>query len=200
MKAIIILLYCIASLMTNTSAQKTGGIKPTKDSMLRWHSSYTKSISKSNRIYIVRHGEKQSGNDPLLTDEGNLRAGELARKLSKEHIQKIYVSEFKRTQHTADSLLLLYKIDTVQYKADTSCINLFESISKHKDWNKPILIISHSNIIPKIIYKLGITNFPQENIPDEQFDNLYLISADKKGAVLTKMKYGKSSGSSAKMQ
>lgn len=181
-------------------AQKTGGIKPTRDSMLRWHSVYNKSTNSSNRIFIVRHAEKEAGKDPLLTTEGNQRAGDLARKLKKENIEKIYVSEFKRTQHTADSLIAWYNIDTVQYKADTSCNDLFERITQHHDWNRRILIISHSNIIPALIYKLGISKFPQCNIPDDEFDNLYLITANKKGAVLKKMKYGKRSGISAKME
>lgn len=199
MKTLLILQGAILISLSLT-AQKTGGIKPTRDSMLRWHSVYSKSTNSSNRIFIVRHAEKQSGKDPLLTTEGNQRAGDLARRLKKENIEKIYVSEYKRTQHTADSLLLWYNIDTVQYIADTSCTDLFERITQHHDWNRRILIVSHSNIIPSIIYKLGITDFPQHNIPDAEFDNLYLITANKKGAVLKKMKYGKKSGKSATMQ
>ena len=191
--AAILFSLCIA-------AQKTGGIKPTRDSMLQWHSVYNKSTNSSNRIFIVRHAEKEAGKDPLLTTEGNQRAGDLARRLKKENIEKIYVSEFKRTQNTADSLLAWYNIDTVQYIADTSCTDLFERITQHHDWNRRILIVSHSNIIPFIIYKLGITDFPQHNIPDAEFDNLYLITANKKGAVLKKMKYGKRSGKSATMR
>lgn len=142
-------------------------------------------------IYIVRHAEKQPGEDPLLTQEGNIRAGDLMRTLKNKKIKKIYVSQFKRTQQTADSLFLQLGIDTVQYIADVSCTDLFNAIGKKHDWNKHILIISHSNIIQKIIYKLGVTDFPQQNIPANEFDNLYLVRYKNKQPLLEESKFGK---------
>lgn len=156
-------------------------------------------LGKKSNIYIVRHAEKQTGEDPLLTADGNIRAGDLMRILKKSKIKRIYVSEFKRTQHTADSLLLQAGIDTVQCMADTNCINLFAAIEKNKDWNKSILIISHSNIIQKIIFKLGITDFPLQNIPANEFDNLYLVKLKNKKPLLLQSKYGKPSAVSATM-
>ncbi len=156
-------------------------------------------LRNNSKIYIVRHAEKQSGNDPLLTDEGNKRAGDLARELKDKKIKRIYVTQYLRTQHTADSLQLQSGADTVQIIADTSCAALFAAITINKDWNKPILIITHSNIIQKIIYKLGITDFPQQNIPEKEFDNLYRVSMQHKQPVLTHTKYGKASTTSATM-
>jgi phosphohistidine phosphatase SixA len=151
------------------------------------------SVNKNTAIYIVRHAEKQSGENPLLTEEGNKRAGDLMRLLKDKRIQRIYVSEYKRTQHSADSLRMQLGIDTVQINADTNCIALFESIKIHRDWRSHILIISHSNVVPKIIYNLGISDFPQENIPAAEFDNLYIVRFKNKKAVLEHLKYGKSS-------
>lgn len=157
-------------------------------------------FSKHTKIYIVRHAEKQNGEDPLLTEDGNKRAGDLMRTLKDKKIRRIYVSEYKRTQHTADSLHLQLGVDTVIYNADTSCLKLFESITSHKDWSHHIVIISHSNIMQKIIYKLGITDFPQQNIPAPEFDNLYIVSFKNKKPVLQHLKYGKPSAPSASMQ
>jgi broad specificity phosphatase PhoE len=157
------------------------------------------SPGKQSKIYIVRHAEKLSGDDPLLTEDGNKRAGDLMRVLKNKKIARMYVSEFKRTQNTADSLRIQLGIDTVQINADTSCNSLFAAITQHNDWNKPILVITHSNIIQKIIYKMGITSFSQENIPSNEFDNLYIVSMKKKKAVLKHVKYGKPSSSSEMM-
>ena len=143
---------------------------------------------KHSKIYIVRHAEKLDGDDPLLTAEGNKRAGDLMRVLKNKKISRIYVTEFKRTQNTGDSLRIQLGIDTVQINADTSCASLFAAITQHKDWNKSILIITHSNIIQKVIYKLGITDFPQENIPAAEFDNLYTVSIKKNKPVLQHIK------------
>jgi 2,3-bisphosphoglycerate-dependent phosphoglycerate mutase len=150
-------------------------------------------------IFMVRHAEKQAGNDPALTKEGNMRAGDLMRKLKNEKIKRMYVSEYKRTWQTADSLRIQFGIDTVHYLADTSCIDLFNAITKHGDWDKTILIISHSNILQKIIYKLGVTGFPQQNIPDNEFDNLFMVNFKKNKAKLKLVKYGKPSSLSATM-
>ncbi|HMO62999.1 MAG TPA: phosphoglycerate mutase family protein [Ferruginibacter sp.] len=158
------------------------------------------SFGKNAVVYIVRHAEKQEGKDPLLTAAGNQRAGDLLREMAPKNIKRIYVTPYKRTQHTADSLRLQLAIDTIQVIADTSCVALFEAIQEHKDRDNPILIITHSNIVQKIIYKLGCTDFPQHNIPDSEFDNLYIIRFDGAAPVLVHKKYGKPSSASAVMQ
>jgi 2,3-bisphosphoglycerate-dependent phosphoglycerate mutase len=156
------------------------------------------------KIFIVRHAEKirgkEAGNDPLLTAVGNLRAGDLMRTLQNEGIQKIYVSQYKRTQNTADSIRIQLKIDTVHYVADTLCDNLINAIMEHSDFGKSILIIAHSNTVPHIIRKFGVTDFPYGDLPDDEFDNLFVITYKKEKAKLKKMKYGAKSGTSAAMQ
>ncbi len=153
-------------------------------------------IGNQTKIYIVRHAEKQAGEDPLLTPEGNIRAGDLMRALKSKRIKRIYVSQFKRTQQTADSMYLQLGIDTVQYNADVSCTDLFNAIEKNHDWNKHILIISHSNIMQKIILKLGVIDFPQQNIPGNEFDNLYLVRFKDKQPFVEQSKYGRPSTAS----
>lgn len=152
------------------------------------------------RVFIVRHAEKETGKDPLLTAAGNARAGDLMRALQYEGIRKIYVSQYRRTQNTGDSLRLQLKIDTVHYAADTVCENLINAIIVHSDFGKTILIIGHSNTIPQIIRKFGVTDYPYGDIPDNEFDNLFLITYKKEKAKLKKMKYGAKSGASAAMQ
>lgn len=152
------------------------------------------------KIFIVRHAEKEAGKDPVLTPAGNARAGDLMRTLQNEGIQKIYVSQYKRTQMTADSMRIQLKIDTVLYAADTLCDNLVNAIMENGDFGKTILIIAHSNTIPQIIRKFGVTDYPYGDIPDNEFDNLFVITYKKEKAKLKKMKYGAKSGVSAAMQ
>lgn len=152
------------------------------------------------KIFIVRHAEKETGNDPVLTAAGNTRAGDLMRALQNENIQKIYVSRTRRSQNTADSLRLQLKIDTVHYTADTVCDNLINSIIQHSDFGKTILIIAHSNTIPQIIRKLGVVDYPYGNIPDNNHDQLFIVTYKKEKAKLKTMKYGAESGVSAAMQ
>lgn len=178
MKKLLILLLAVA-LIKSADAQQEPGV---------------------TRIFIVRHAEKESGKDPVLTPAGNARAGDLMRALQFEDVQKIYVSQYKRTQMTADSMHLQLNIKTVQYTADTVCDNLVNTIMEHRDFGKTILIVAHSNTIPQIIRKFGVTDYPFGDIPDNEFDNLFLVTYKKEKARLKKMKYGAKSGVSAAMQ
>jgi phosphohistidine phosphatase SixA len=156
------------------------------------------------KIFIIRHAEKirgnEAGKDPLLNPEGNARAGDLMRTLQNEGIQKIYVSQYRRSQVTADSMRIQLKIDTVHYTADTLCDNLVNAIMEHSDFGKTILIIAHSNTIPQIIRKFGVTDYPYGDIPDDEFDNLFLVTYKKGKAKLKKMKYGAKSYVSGAVQ
>ena len=158
------------------------------------------SFNKKTRVYLVRHAEKEGGKDPVLTTAGKQRAGDLMRKLVNKNIQHIYVSEYRRTQMTGDSLRIQLRIDTVHYVADTIGDDLLRRIKEHGDIGKNILVIGHSNTIPFIIRKLGMKNYSKENIPDNEFDNLFLVTVKKSNAKLVKFKYGALSGVSAAMQ
>ena len=157
-------------------------------------------ITAKTKIYLVRHAEKESGNDPVLTENGKKRAGDLMRKLKDKNVQRIYVTQYKRTQMTGDSLRIQLGIDTVHYKADTTGEDIYNKIIAKADGGKTILIIGHSNTILRIIKKFGIVNFKQTDIPDAEFDNLYLVTYKRKKAVIKAMKYGVASAASAAMQ
>jgi phosphohistidine phosphatase SixA len=157
-------------------------------------------LSKKSTIYLVRHAEKKSGSDPVLTDDGNARAGALLQLLKDKKIHHIYVTQFKRTQMTGDSLRLQMGIDTIQYKADTTGEDLYNKIITHNEPGKALLIIGHSNTVPKLVKKLGVVDFDAKDIPDNEFDNLYIITYKKGKAVVKKMKYGASSAASAMMK
>jgi phosphohistidine phosphatase SixA len=141
-------------------------------------------------IYLVRHAEKEKGDDPLLTDAGKQRAGDLMRVLKTKNIQRIYVTQYRRTQMTADSLRIQFGIDTVHYLADTTGNNLVEEIKEHNDFGKTILVIGHSNTLAFIIKKLGIPEQLIPEIADNEFDYLFIVQLTNEGAALTIKKYG----------
>ncbi|MFN8253506.1 MAG: phosphoglycerate mutase family protein [Ferruginibacter sp.] len=157
-------------------------------------------LSSKTKIYLVRHAEKDTGNNPQLTAAGRKRAGDLLHTLQNKKIERIYATQYKRTQQTGDSLRIQLHIDTLLYKADTTGESILNKIIAAGDGGKTILIIGHSNTIPKIIRKLGAADFPSNDIPDAVFDNLYLLTYKKGKAVMKEMKYGAASGSSATMR
>ena len=55
---------------------------------------------------------------------------------------------------------------------------------------KTILVIDHSNKVPRIIKRLGVPKQPVPDIPDNEFDNLFLVKLIKGKAKLITTKYG----------
>jgi len=156
--------------------------------------------NKNTKIYIVRHAEKEIGNDPGLTVAGKTRAGDLMRALKNKGIRHIYVSQYRRTQMTADSMRIQLGIDTIHYIADTTGLDLLKKIMAHDDLQSTILVVGHSNTIPKIIRRLGVENYPQEYISDDEFDTLFLLRYKKHKMRVSKDRYGAASGASAGMK
>jgi broad specificity phosphatase PhoE len=155
------------------------------------------------KIFLVRHAEKDTGNNPSLLGMGKERAGDLYRLLQKEEVGKIFFSRYHRTRQTADSLYFYSKPDTFSYKADINGDGLVEAmrLTATPGNKRNILIIGHSNTIPAIIRKLGVEHFELKEIPDNEYDNLYIITYSQGKAILQKLKYGKRSteGSSKMM-
>lgn len=141
-------------------------------------------------IYLARHAEKEKEDDPQLSDKGRQRAGDLMRTLKNKKVQHVYVTQYRRTQMTSDSIRIQLAIDTVHYLADTTGNDLLEKIKVHNDVGKAILVIGHSNTIPVIIKKLGVKNQPIPGIPDNEFDNLFIVKIKKGQTILSTKKYG----------
>lgn len=151
------------------------------------------------RIYLVRHAEKDTGKNPILTPAGKQRAGDLLKELRDKKITRIYTTSYRRTMMTGDSLRLQLGIDTVQYAADTLSESLIRTIIAKGDIGKTILVIGHSNTIPALIRKLGVKDFALKELDEKEFDNLFLVTYKKGKAIVKTGKYGKPSGVSAKM-
>lgn len=145
------------------------------------------------RLFVVRHAEKDTGTNPALSAAGQKRAGDLYRILKEEKIDLVFVSQYRRTGMTADSLRLYQNIETLQYKADATAESLFRLIAEKGANAKNILVIGHSNTLPVIIKKAGVNDFPQTDIPDHEYDNLFIVEPRKDGAVVVAKKYGEKS-------
>ena len=143
--------------------------------------------------YLVRHAEKDTGKNPVLSTAGYLRTGDLYRELKNKKISKIFVSQYRRTQLTADSLRIYKKTDTIHYTADETGDGLLNKLAGQKGKQKNILIIGHSNTIPAILKKLGVIGLDISEIPDDEFDNLFVVTVKNRKVSLKWLKYGKAS-------
>lgn len=144
----------------------------------------------TGKLYIVRHAEKDTGSNPALSPAGHKRAGDLFRELNNKKIDLILVSQYRRTAITADSLRLYNQIETLQYKADATGESLFQVIGANGANKKNILVVGHSNTLPVIIKRAGVKDFLQTDIPDHEYDNLFIVEQRKEGAIVVAKKYG----------
>jgi broad specificity phosphatase PhoE len=149
------------------------------------------SLLPDGNYWLVRHAEKDTGKNPVLSMAGYMRAGDLYRELKDKKINRIYVNQYKRIQLTADSLRLYQKIDTIHYNADVSGDGILKKLTAQTGDQGNVLIIGHSNTIPMIIKRLGITDLGFDEINENEYDNLYLVTIKNKQPSLKRMKFGK---------
>lgn len=141
-------------------------------------------------FYIVRHAEKDTGNNPVLSIKGRERAGDLHRVLQNRPIDLILVSQYRRTGMTGDSVRLYRNIETKTYKADATGDDLFQLIASLNGQYKHILVIGHSNTVPVIVRRTGATDYKVPELSDAAYDHLFTISV-KEGKVDWRLeKYG----------
>lgn len=138
---------------------------------------------------LVRHAEKEStGTDPNLTLDGQARAEELKRILKNIPLGAVFSTNYNRTKQTAmptatDKGLSLQTYDPAQPDPLVDGI-----LTNHA--GGAVLIVGHSNTIPDLLnFLTGSNAYP--DIPDSQFDNLYIVSVYEKGkATVLHLKYG----------
>lgn len=142
-------------------------------------------------FYIVRHAEKDTGNNPVISAIGKERAGDLYRVLKNKKIGLVMVTQYRRTGMTADSLRIYNNIDSIQYAADATGDKLLEAVQQRTGNANNILIVGHSNTLPAIIRKLGVASYTIKELPETAFDNLFIVTIKKGKAKLKQLKYGK---------
>ncbi|MDQ0108189.1 broad specificity phosphatase PhoE [Chitinophaga terrae (ex Kim and Jung 2007)] len=146
------------------------------------------SIFLTGTFFIVRHAERNPGEDSTLTPAGRHRAGALYNLLKDSLISKIYFTPYKRSIETADSLRYYLHTDTSFYQADTSGENLVYQLTRHNDWGKRILIIGHSNTIIPILRSLKVEG-PLSPIHENDYNRLYRVKMSHTGTELTESCY-----------
>ena len=141
----------------------------------------------SVKYYVVRHAEKETAsagttmstpNDPPLSAAGRVRAIELKEALKDKGITYIFSTNTVRTISTARPLDELKGVTRIElYNTRDSLDQLIQKLKGIKKGNS--LIVGHSNTVDDIVNKLcGEIKVPAD-LPDTEYDNLYIIT--KKG-------------------
>jgi phosphohistidine phosphatase SixA len=141
----------------------------------------------SVKYYVVRHAEKETAspgttmstpNDPPLSAAGKVRAIELREALKAKGILYIFSTNTIRTISTAQPLNELRGATSIElYNTRDSLDFLIQKLKGIQKGNS--LIVGHSNTVDDIVNKLcGEIKVPKD-LPDSEYDNLYIVT--KKG-------------------
>jgi broad specificity phosphatase PhoE len=122
--------------------------------------------------YFIRHAEKaDDSKNPDLSENGLKRAKQWNAIFADVHFDEIYTTDYKRTTLTAAPTATAKNIKTKLYDLKDLNIENF----KNETLNKKVLIVGHSNSIPKFVNQV-IKNDLFQDIPDNVFGNLYIIT------------------------
>ena len=140
-------------------------------------------------IYIVRHAEKSTtpAGDPALTEAGESRALDLAEKLGDKPIIAVYSTDTTLTQRTAAPLAAKLGLPVQSYRDSAA---LVEQVRRAHE-GQSVAIVGHSNTVPQLIAAFGATPPPEVagGIPEDQYDNLYLLELSAEAPTLTALKF-----------
>lgn len=137
-------------------------------------------------VFLVRHAEKMTGSDPILTSDGADRAFALADLLIDAKIERIHTSDYKRTHLTAGPLAKRLGITVELYDPrDLPAIaaQLKADGGRH-------LVVGHSNTTGELTALLG-GDGGTAIVEATEYDRLYVVTVGADGeAVSTLLRFG----------
>lgn len=145
--------------------------------------------------YVVRHAEKETSapgstnmnSDPPLSADGKQRAEDLKAIMESKKIAYIYSTNYTRTKSTAEPTRAYFNLTLNNY----SPVPDSAFIAKLKSLDKNVLIVGHSNTIDDIVNKLcGSIQVPGD-LPETEYNNLFVIKKKGKKYSFERKKYGK---------
>ena len=143
-------------------------------------------------VLLVRHAEKakEPAEDPPLTPTGAQRAQDLAAALKDAGVTAIITTQLRRTRETAQPLAdaqgLSPEIVPVGEDEDAHAAAVAAAVRGHP--GGIVLVVGHSNTVPKIIAALGGPSMPE--ICEALFANLFVLALDADAARLVRAHYG----------
>ncbi len=155
------------------------------------------SCTSTTTIYLVRHAEKQVQdpnvmmlpNDVELSQAGHARALVLRDSLSGKKLSAAFATTIRRTQQTVEPAAFDHALTVLQYAATQPAANhLIDSLTAIK--GKIFVIAGHSNTVPAMVRHLGLPCSFSGDIPDTDYDNLFLITIKKGVKTVRETTYG----------
>ncbi len=124
--------------------------------------------------------------DPPLTVQGKRRAEALRELLKGKKIGHVFTTNTVRTRATAEPVSGYFFLEPEIYPArpDSSFIIRLQSLKENS------LVIAHSNTINDIVNQLCGSVKIATDLPETEYDNLFIVKRKKNKMIFEKRKYG----------
>ena len=129
--------------------------------------------------YVVRHAEKQDGDNPVLTQKGVKRAAHIVSMLKNEPIKAVYSTETYRTVMTATPTAADRGLAVQLFSTD----DLAGFADKLKAMDGTFLIVAHSSSTPDLASLLSGTTQPK--LAETDYEQLFKVVIKDGAATLT---------------
>lgn len=133
---------------------------------------------KVSTFILVRHAEKDYGDDPILTPDGEARAEKLKMMLERVELDAVYSTNTKRTMSTARPSAEFHDLKIREYQALD--LNTLASLLKSRHRGETVLVVGHSNTTPALASLLD----KEEDYPrfsELDYTNYYIVTIPPKG-------------------
>jgi broad specificity phosphatase PhoE len=121
-------------------------------------------------VYVMRHLQKDAGDDPGLSTEGRANAERLAGWFGTDAPRVLYVSSTRRARETAAPLARKLHIEPKEYApADVAGL-----VARVRQESGTVLIVGHSNTVPVIVEALGGAR--PAPIADDSFGDIWHVA------------------------
>jgi broad specificity phosphatase PhoE len=119
-------------------------------------------------VYLVRHAEKDSGEDPGLSSAGQTRAEYYSSYFQARGVTRVFSTDFRRTRETAAPLLEAINAEVMIYDHHIEDLAVdFCAL------DESILVVGHSNTTPQLAAHLSGLVVPAMN--DSEYDLGYRV-------------------------
>jgi len=137
-------------------------------------------------IYIVRHAEKQlTGENPPLSQTGELRAKKLAQILGDKDIQHVFSTDYIRTRTTVEPAAQAAGLNIEQY--DPKNHDSLVQILREREGN--ILVVGHSNTINQLANYFVGESPKFDDLTDLEYDFIFEITLEKNSSSVARKLY-----------
>lgn len=131
-------------------------------------------------VVLVRHGEKQAGDDPALTPAGEARAAALAALLEGLPVDAVFSTPTRRTRATAEPTARARGLAVQLDDAGGTNAGDFARRVLSAHAGRAVLVVGHSNTLPALAEAFG--GGPMAPVADDEYDRLVVVTVPAQGA------------------